>query len=300
MKQPKVSIVILNFNGINDTIKCFESLKNINYHNFDIVLVDNHSEGDDIQILQQYSSTIFNITFIKCYKNHGYAKGNNIGVDYALKGNPKYILLTNNDVIFDKEFLNELVKVAESNTEFSTLSPIDENILDNTKYVKMGIEPNLWTWKYKEMKIPLDKCVVECYHNEFCMLIRASIIRKIGLYDNRLFFGADGYEWYYKNYKKGYKIVCCPKARVWHNSSATVSKYPEKWMYYSIRGQLLIEKKYGSYLQFSYFLFHYIVFKFLFTTKVIMNGKYDSLGKSKKFLIKEHIKGIIDGVLINE
>ena len=58
MNCPRVSIVILNWNGWEDTIECLESLFQINYSNFDVVLVDNASEDDSINKIRDYCSGI--------------------------------------------------------------------------------------------------------------------------------------------------------------------------------------------------------------------------------------------------
>ncbi len=51
MKHSKVSIIILNWNGLGDTIECLESLKKVVYPIYDVVVVDNGSEGNDAQVL---------------------------------------------------------------------------------------------------------------------------------------------------------------------------------------------------------------------------------------------------------
>ena len=53
MNQPKVSIIILNWNGLEDTIECLESLRKITYPNYQVIVVDNGSEGDDVKILRE-------------------------------------------------------------------------------------------------------------------------------------------------------------------------------------------------------------------------------------------------------
>ncbi len=53
MKFPRVSIIILNWNGLKDTIECLESLKKITYKNYEVIIVDNGSEGDDVKILKR-------------------------------------------------------------------------------------------------------------------------------------------------------------------------------------------------------------------------------------------------------
>lgn len=52
--KPQVSIIILNWNGWKDTIECLESLYQIDYPNYDVILVDNHSEDGSIKKIKQY------------------------------------------------------------------------------------------------------------------------------------------------------------------------------------------------------------------------------------------------------
>jgi len=153
MPNPRVTIIILNWNGWEDTVECLESIFQINYHNFVVIVVDNASEDDSIEKLRQYCNGILKVnskffyysslnkpielfeytnnelekTFnsntknlsnklflIKNSKNYGFAKGNNIGIEYAINTfDPDYVLLLNNDTVVDKEFLKELVLYVE-------------------------------------------------------------------------------------------------------------------------------------------------------------------------------------------
>jgi len=114
MVNPEVAIVILNFNGLEDTIRCLESLKKIKYSNYEVIVVDNGSEGEDARILEEkYGEWA---TIIKNERNLGASEGRNVGIRFALKHlNPDYVMLLDNDVIVDAEFLNQLVEIAESN-----------------------------------------------------------------------------------------------------------------------------------------------------------------------------------------
>ena len=80
---PKVAIIILNWNGLEDTIECLESLKKMSYTNYDVIVVDNGSEGNDVEVLRDKYGEWAHI--IENDKNYGYAEGNNIGLKYALK-----------------------------------------------------------------------------------------------------------------------------------------------------------------------------------------------------------------------
>lgn len=125
MNYPRVSIIIINWNGWEDTIECMESLFQINYPNFDVILVDNASEDDSLEKIRTYcsghlpvKSSFFNynshnkpitvyeyyetfkkdkrplknenltnkhIILIKNSENRGFPGGNNVGIKFALE-----------------------------------------------------------------------------------------------------------------------------------------------------------------------------------------------------------------------
>ena len=122
MIYPRVSVVILNLNGLEHTLECLESLKKITYPNYDVIVVDNASNGDDVKILREKSGDYVHI--IENDKNYGFAEGSNIGMRYALRTFcPAYLLLLNNDTVVAPDFLDELVKVAESSDEIGIVGP---------------------------------------------------------------------------------------------------------------------------------------------------------------------------------
>ena len=160
--HPQVSIIILNWNNWKDTIECLESLYQINYPNYDVIIVDNGSKDNSLKKIREYSKNkiksntnnlenkpikLFEYTkkesediikpenysklspnrrliLIKNDKNDGFAEGNNIGIRSALKSfQPKYVLLLNNDTVVDKNFLNELVKASENDETVGICGP---------------------------------------------------------------------------------------------------------------------------------------------------------------------------------
>src|SRR3989338_5442408 len=126
MKQPRVSVIILNWNGLDDTIECLESLKKITYPNYEVILVDNASSGDDVAQLRKKFGKYIKI--IQNDKNYGFAEGNNIAIRKVMKENKsKYVLLLNNDTVVDAKFLDELVKTGESDPKVGIVGPIIYN-----------------------------------------------------------------------------------------------------------------------------------------------------------------------------
>lgn len=158
-KWPKVAIIILNWNGWRDTIECLESLYQITYPNYEVIVVDNGSEDDSISQIKRYcegkiriDSDFFKynqankpiktveytwneaengidhfnsrLIIIKGEKNYGFAEGNNFAMRYALRAlHPDYLLLLNNDTVVESRFLEELVSVGESNEKIGIVGP---------------------------------------------------------------------------------------------------------------------------------------------------------------------------------
>ncbi|KAF5029528.1 glycosyltransferase family 2 protein [Methanobacterium aggregans] len=160
---PHVSIIILNWNGWKDTIECLESVYQINYPNYDVVLIDNDSKDDSIEKIKEYcngalkvESTFFEaekvktpIKIIECpledldskpntntkscdrelviirnNENLGFAEGNNVGIIYVLEHlKSDYVMLLNNDTVVDTDFLNELIPFSEKADEIGVVGP---------------------------------------------------------------------------------------------------------------------------------------------------------------------------------
>ncbi|MFQ6577800.1 glycosyltransferase [Enterococcus casseliflavus] len=104
----RFGIVILNYLNYEDTIECVHSILNDKYGKvIPIVLVDNHSNNNSFEILNEKFKKISNIHILKSNKNLGFAKGNNIGITYLRRNfSIDNVLLLNNDtVINDSAYL---------------------------------------------------------------------------------------------------------------------------------------------------------------------------------------------------
>ncbi|MFC1591415.1 glycosyltransferase family 2 protein [Thermodesulfobacteriota bacterium] len=104
--EPKVAIIILNWNGFDDSVECLRSLRDITYRNHTVVLVDNgsgNSEGTRLKELFPEIHLISNKT------NRGFAGGNNDGMNWALQNGFDYIVNLNNDCLVDNKWLTQLL-----------------------------------------------------------------------------------------------------------------------------------------------------------------------------------------------
>jgi len=245
---PKVAIIILNWNGFNDTRECLESLKSIHYCNYEIILVDNNSQGNEYQILKEKYKGFVN-WFIKNDYNLGFAGGNNSGIQIALKNNFDYILLLNNDTVVEPDFLNKLVENGEKNKNIGILTP---------KIIYYSNKNLIWSAggyisKIKASGFPygLNKSVKSNDRERFCtfasgccLLIKTEVFNNIGLLDDLYFLYLEDTDFCFRAIKNGYKILYIPSSIIYHKVNTSTTKenllLP---LYYSIRNRLYFARK---------------------------------------------------------
>lgn len=112
----KVAVIILNYLNYTDTIECLESLISDSYQNKEIIVVDNGSANESKTMIQKYiEKKNVNIHFLINTQNKGYARGNNVGINFARqKLNCTFVLIVNNDTVFvDNKLIEKLVNAYE-------------------------------------------------------------------------------------------------------------------------------------------------------------------------------------------
>lgn len=103
---PLVYIVLLNWNGWQDTDACLGSLGGLTYPNYRVVVVDNASaDGSEARLRALHPE----LTLLQSGANLGFAGGNNVGLRYALAHGAEYVWLLNNDTLVEPDALTQLV-----------------------------------------------------------------------------------------------------------------------------------------------------------------------------------------------
>lgn len=243
MNYPKVSIIILNWNGFEDTIECIESLKKITYPNYEIVVADNASSGDDVRILKEKYGDY--IHMIANDQNYGFPEGNNIGMRYALGKGTDYLLLLNNDVIVDCEFLSKLVKVAEDD---ASIGIVGSKIYYYHRPNRIQAAGGKIRWWLGDIKVYGEQEDVGQYdyiaERDFVygtsFLIKKAVIDKISFMDPYFFFSVEEYDYCTRAKRAGFKVMYVSQSKVWHKAGASKAKLPQ-----FPETQSLIKKKMG-------------------------------------------------------
>lgn len=257
--NPKISIVILNWNGLDDTARCLESLEKVTYPNYGIIVVDNGSKGNDAEILGEKFKDYVHI--IENDRNYGFAEGFNIGIRYAMKNSaPDYILLLNNDTTVAPDFLAEMVKITESDPMIGIAGPKIYFCHEPNKIQSAGAQIDL------SKGPPFDIGVNQIDVGQFdeirevdwvsgcAFLIKRTTIQAIGLLDPAYFAYMEEVDWCVRCKRYGYKVVFIPKAKIWHKGHSAYDKTYSLALYYTIRNQFLFMWKHSRKSQFISFL----------------------------------------------
>lgn len=127
----KVSIIVVNYNGVYHLPELFSSIQNQTYHNFELIFVDNGSTDRSVEYVKKYFS---NSKIIALRENVGFAEGCNIAAEVA---DGEYLCLVNNDVVVDPNWLFELVKCIEADCK---IGAVGSKILFWKKFVQIKIK----------------------------------------------------------------------------------------------------------------------------------------------------------------
>ncbi|MEA1937284.1 MAG: glycosyltransferase family 2 protein, partial [Patescibacteria group bacterium] len=121
MNQPKVAVIIINWNGKYLLEECLNSVENQDYNNYKIVFVDNGSEDGSVEFVKEKFPKI---EIISLDKNTGFAKGNNIGIHKAFEDSEvEYIALLNNDAMTERSWLSEMVRIIRQDDKIGSVAP---------------------------------------------------------------------------------------------------------------------------------------------------------------------------------
>lgn len=222
--MPKVSIIILNWNGEKYLRRCLESVINSSYPSKEILVVDNASSDDSITIIREFPE----IRLIQNPTNLGFAQGNNLGYQHSTGD---YIYFLNNDTYVEPDFLEPLVKAFESDQDLGGVQskiylPNEDNRLDNvggyltwTGFLYHYGFRKLDGSKYqRELEIFSAKGAGMCFKRE--------VIEKVGLFDEDFWAYFEETDFCWRVWLAGYKIKFMPESKIYHLLAASFRTVP--------------------------------------------------------------------------
>ncbi len=226
MSNP-IPFIILNWNSINDTQECIESVLHGNYENCVIYLMDNGSKDEEIQLLKNAYSAHDQINLILNNENLGFTKAHNNAFKELLKENYNYIFVLNNDTSLPLEtstFIKNLE--LDSNTgmiSFKMINYWNRELMDNTghKMLSSGeiipIGHGESITQYQDSFENIGACAG-------ATLYSTKMLQDIGLFDEYFETGYEDAELGLRAFIAGYKSIYQPQAIVYHKMGQSIKK----------------------------------------------------------------------------
>lgn len=260
MDKLKVSVVILNYNGLKNTLECVESIKKQDYSKnlLEIIVIDNNSEDGSQEALPK----IKGINFIQNYSNLGYAGGNNIGIKKALVRKANFILILNNDTVAEKSLISNLIESSKNGDIVSPKIYFAKGYEFHKKYKENQLGKVIWSAGAKidwnnilGIHIGVDEVdtgqFAKSKRIDFAtgaaMLIKKEVFEKIGLFNEKYFLYLEDMDFCVRAQRSKFKIIYSPKSILWHKNAGSSGGSGSKLQDYFIsRNRLLFAFKYAK------------------------------------------------------
>jgi GT2 family glycosyltransferase len=240
----KIAYILVCWNNQDLLDECIVSINNQSYTQQDIYLIDNNSSDGSAQYVEQHYP---DIKLTKSNKNNGFARGNNILIEQALK-DPEvtYIALVNTDARLDKDWATELVKVANSNPKIAslqglTLDYFDHAIVDSHHiYVAKNLQATQYGYKQRAGQNDYYDREVQGVNAAAAIVTRAFIEEQPEdtLFDESFFMYLEDVDIALRASVMGWKNYFVSKAIAYHMGSASSNKRSSSFsLYYTARNQ---------------------------------------------------------------
>jgi len=245
---PEVAVIVLNWNGKDDTLSCLKSVRaqeNIVVH---MMLVDNASIDHSVPAVRE---SFPEAEIIETGANLGYAGGNNVGLKHALKRGFEYTFVLNNDTVLDPYCLANLVADLNAHPNAAAAAP-KALFLDSptTIYFAGGTLSPGGAPEHVGMGQQDGPQFFSCdteWVTGCAILFRSRVLKEISLFESKFFLLFEDLDWSMRARKLGYKLRFVADARLWHKASASFGKTfsPLYWYYYSRNNLLWIERAFS-------------------------------------------------------
>jgi len=245
-ENPLVSILVLNYNGKRFLKDCFESVLKSTYDNFEVILVDNHSTDDS----REYTKENFpEVKIFDTQSNAGYSRAYNLSFEVA-KG--KYVVLLNNDVSVEPDWLEPLVDAAEKDDSIGALQPKIVSMVDPGNFEYAGASGGFMdkygfpflrgrVFDHMEKDEGQYNDVVEIFWaSGAALFLRKEIINQTGGLDEEFVHHMEEIDLCYRINLADYKIKVIPKSKIYHFGGATITPDSYKKMYWNHRNSVLM------------------------------------------------------------
>ncbi|MFQ5910810.1 MAG: glycosyltransferase family 2 protein [Thermoplasmata archaeon] len=239
--SPKISVIILNYNGIEFIVDCLDSVLSSVHPSFEVIVVDNASTDGSVEQVKSRCTGDPRLRMIPLDENVGSARGNNVGVRHARGG---YVVFLNPDTRVNSHWLTELIDVMERDETIAAAQAKLMSLWDPRRLDSAGIAINPMGLEYLLGHGVVDRGQFDelgeiLAASGAAMMTRKDVLEEVGGFDPSFFMYFEDTDLCWRMRLVGYKIVLAPKAAVlhWRGGSAGPQQ-GSSLVYHSTRNHL--------------------------------------------------------------
>lgn len=250
---PKVSIIVLNYNGKSCLEACLRSLDRIAYPKKEVIVIDNGSEdGSAFSALNKYPHFIF--LFNK--ENQGFAKGMNRGMKYAFHSGAQFCVLFNYDATIESSAVETIIHSMIQNSNIGLASPLIYDTHRRSLWFGKG-KINFWRMRAEHI-LPSDtEMGQKSYESAFltgcCLFVSRQLVETIGFLDEHFFLYYEDVDYSLRAKKAGFLCSVIPSGVAYHEEKSNESSQK---IYFLVLSGLLFFQKHTPFFLHPYMTFY--------------------------------------------
>jgi GT2 family glycosyltransferase len=242
-KLPLVSVIIQNYNGLDYLKNWLGSVLNLNYPNFEIIVVDDASTDGSVEYVEHLRLADSRLNLIRSSRRLGIAEGRNVGIR-AAKG--KFLFFLDNDVEVDSNCLDDLVMTLECDESIGAAQSkvlfLERRGIINSAggFVDLCGDVRL-RGLLKDDNGDYDQISEISFASGCALFASRKALLEIGLFDPRFVFWYDDVDACLRIRLRGYRIVYVPQSRVYHLSGGSrPTRHGSSNIYFDMRNRILM------------------------------------------------------------
>jgi GT2 family glycosyltransferase len=296
--RPKISVIIVNYNGEKLIADCLRSLEMQTLQNFELIIVDNHSLDSSLKKINAFISNsplVQKVSILSTDRNLGFTGGNIKGLNHALG---EYIALLNNDTEVAANWLEELSKAMDSHLEVGICA--SKMVASGTNSIDSAGDG--FSSFFRGFKLGEGESISEFNLQKYVFgacagaaLYRRKALEETGFLDDDFFLVYEDTDLNFRVQLAGWKVLYIPTAVVLHKVRSTLGHMSDTAVYYSIRNCEYVRIKNVPFVVFLRYLLDYLlgtIAEFIYFVikhkkgKIYLQAKKDVLKSLPKLIIK--------------
>ena len=263
ISDPKVYLIVLNWNDKEISKKCLSSIEKVSYSNYEVLIVDNNSQDGSVEFFKEHFPQY---DILALDKNLKYAGGNNAAVDYLKPEEEDFLVFINNDTIVSSDFLDHLVAPFLNDANCIITVPKILFAMDINKIWYAGGVVSMWKGSIDHIGIrnfdgPKYSFMMETdYATGCCFCIKYDDFRRLKYFDTTFDMYCEDVDLSIRAKKMNRKIVYSPKSIILHSVSQSLGENSLKKIQNKLLGQVKLFWKHASGLQIITLTFHWLLF----------------------------------------